>query len=133
MIWVRLGFGADSVEDGDAKGEGPGENQKLCVQLLGKDYANKRQKGKKSNMAAQSSLAITKPRPGRTMPIDGGNSDDDGGRSSLGKSQRKKEATNSFLDGLLGAHPARKKKRRVDVDSVKSYSNLNEQEEACIA
>lgn len=99
----------DGGGDGHGHGNGEGEglkkrqemmkgNEKLKIQLLGRDYRKKMGKGKRifgngKNDASTSAVAIgadQKPRPERTRREEhqSESEDDEGGRSSLGKSKR---------------------------------------------
>ncbi len=83
----RLGVGATVPEDGDVKREELSSNETLRRQLLGRDYKKVRAgKGPLGGVAVVGS----KPRPlGSTREI-GQESGDEEGRSSLGKSKRKR-------------------------------------------
>jgi len=79
-------------KDGEVRREELSSNEKLRKQLLGKDYAKKQKSGTKyaeSNGSGPLQVG-SKPKP-RSISTEGAadlDSDDDGGRSSLGKSVR---------------------------------------------
>jgi len=85
-----LGVGATVPEDGDVKREELSSNETLRRQLLGRDY--KKVRAGKGDKGALGGVAVvgSKPRPlGSTREI-GQESGDEEGRSSLGKSKRKR-------------------------------------------
>ena len=111
----RLGVGATLPKDGDVKREESSSNDRLRKQLLGRDYkkvqVGKMDKGKSGGIATLGS----KSRPiGSKRDIDQ-ESEDEGGRSSLGKSKRKQQTEQE--EGTAdtsgeGAHKATKASMR---------------------
>lgn len=91
---ARLGLGAALPKDGDVKRQELSTNDKLRKQLLGKDHAKKQNKeAMKAHRPGQ--MNTSKPRPISTKlepPVY--DSDDEGGRSSLFKSKRKRSQGN---------------------------------------
>ena len=85
-------------KDGDVRREELSSNEKLRRQLLGRDY--KKAQGRRSeNGHGEGKLAMgSKPRPaGHTREVDR-ESEDESGRSSLGKSKRKREVEQTKED-----------------------------------
>lgn len=104
LIGGRLGLGAPlpaDIQDGDARRQELTSNDKLRRQLLGKNHLklqNKRLDGSKS---APGSVQLgSKPRPADVKREWDSDDEDEAGRSSLGKSKRKKvAATREAADG----------------------------------
>ena len=88
---VRLGIGAVAPKDEEVKREKLSSNDKLREQLLGRDHARKHADGKRKredNEPYSKPLPIgSKPRPTPSKQQAEEDSEDDGGRSSLGKSR----------------------------------------------
>ena len=91
LMRIRLGLGGVIPKDGEMKREELSSNDKLRKQLLGNDYARKhadRNRRIEAKGSHRSPLpAGSKPRPAQSKPRGEDNSEDDGGRSSLGKSK----------------------------------------------
>ncbi|KAL6718506.1 hypothetical protein ACLMJK_004598 [Lecanora helva] len=89
-----LGFGASLPKDGiDVPRENLSSNEKLRKQLLGKDYAKKlgksgRNSGEPASAPALKGSRLRPPDLKRKMESD---SEDDGGRSSLGTSMKRRK------------------------------------------
>lgn len=89
----RLGLGASIPKEHEIKRQKESTNELLRKQLLGKDY-KKFQSTKPSSFEAGPKL-----RPPTKRPAE---SDDEGGRSSLGRSKRpKKRPCNELQNGIL--------------------------------
>jgi hypothetical protein len=88
---LRLGLGGVIPKDGEVKRDTLSSNDKLRKQLLGSDYAKKHADRKRRAEAKDSHrsplTAGSKPRPAQPKPRVEDDSEDDGGRSSLGKSK----------------------------------------------
>lgn len=92
----RLGLGASlpaDVKDGDARRQELTSNDKLRKQLLGKNFQQLQGKGRGGSKSAPGSgQRGSKPRPAAVKRDWESEDDDEIGRSSLGKSKRKKVA-----------------------------------------
>ena len=78
-------------KDGDTKREELSSNDKLRRQLLGRDY-KKAQAGKREGGSSEGTVLMgSKPRPVDSRREVSQESEDEGGRSSLGKSKRKRQ------------------------------------------
>ncbi|KAL8898567.1 MAG: hypothetical protein Q9207_006635 [Kuettlingeria erythrocarpa] len=103
-----LGLGAkvpDDFNDGDLKRQKLTTNDLLRRQLLGKDHAKVQSKGA-HRQAGQSDAGAalpvgSKPRPASMKRKADESSDDEGGRSSLGKRKARKQVSNE-KDGVEG-------------------------------
>ena len=96
---ARLGLGATAPKDGDFKRQDLSSNDKLRKQLLGKDFA--RLYGR-SGSGGKSGLGVlpmgSMPRPtAAKRPVEE-DEEDEGGRSSLGKSKRRREVNKQGSD-----------------------------------
>ena len=100
VLWgnYRLGVGATVPKDGDVKREELSSNDKLRRQLLGRDYKKlqlaKREKGQSEGIG----VAGSKPRPAGPKREVEQESEDENGRSSLGKSKRKRQVEQTKED-----------------------------------
>ena len=112
LIVGRLGLGAPlpaDVKDGDARRQELTSNDKLRRQLLGKDFQRIQGKGLNGNRSTPASgLAGSKPLPPPTKRELKSDDEEEAGRSSLGKSKRKRvvsrrEAADGEDDGDVKA------------------------------
>lgn len=85
-----MGVGATVPKDGEVKREELSSNDKLRRQLLGKDYEKKLGKGKREREQAKSRplQAGSKARPASSKHSVGEDSEDEPGRSALGKPRK---------------------------------------------
>lgn len=88
----RLGLGAKLPADGDLKRQDLSANEKLRQQLLGKDYKKLQAKRRGKGLPEDGLILGSKPRPAVPERVVREDSEDEGGRSSLGKSKRKRHA-----------------------------------------
>ena len=99
LIRVRLGLGATMPKDGDVKRQDLSSNDKLRKQLLGKDFAKLYER---SGSGGKSGLGVlpmgSKPRPTAAKRAVENDEEDEGGRSSLGKSKRRRKADKQGSD-----------------------------------
>ena len=87
----RLGLGAKVPEDGEVKRQELSSNDKLRRQLLGKDMARLYGKSGSGGKFGSGSMPLgSKPRPTPMRKAAEDEDDDEEGRSSLGKSKRRK-------------------------------------------
>ena len=91
-----LGLGAPlpkDIEDGSVKRQELSSNDKLRIQLLGKDHARLQRRSKDGrNLVIGITQLGSKPRPSPSTTVaQDDDGDDEEGRSSLGKPKRKKE------------------------------------------
>jgi hypothetical protein len=97
----RLGLGApipQEIKDGDYRRNQLGSNDKLLKQLLGNGYKKKMElQGKTATGLAPA--GVPKPMPQKKDKVVEEDEDDEGGRSALGRSKRKKPATKIVEDG----------------------------------
>lgn len=92
LMLVSLGLGATVPKDGEVRREELSSNERLREQLLGKDYLKRRAgrtKGEERPGFGVLGLA-SKPRPTSARREKEDDSDDEGGRSSLGRSKHGK-------------------------------------------
>ena len=94
---ARLGLGAPlpaAIKDGDARRQDLASNDKLRRQLLGKDFQRLQGKGLKGSKSVSGSIQLgSKPRPVPVKRELESEDEDEAGRSSVGKSKRKKVAS----------------------------------------
>ena len=94
LITGRLGLGAKLPQDGDVKRQELSSNDKLRRQLLGKDMAKLYSKSGRGGKLGPGVMPLgSKPRPAPTKKVEE-EDDDEEGRSSLGKSKRRKQVQN---------------------------------------
>ena len=118
------------IKDGDVRRQELRSNDKLCKQLLGKEFAKLYGRG----MASRGSpLAVgSKPRPAVThMGTAEDEEEEDGGRSSLGRLKRKHETTKVELgevetEEVLGRSRGGIKNGTVITPSKRATSYLDE-------
>ena len=99
LIRARLGFGARIPKDVEVKREDLSSNNRLRKQLLGTDYMKKQKK--KAHNGGVETVGGSKPLPANGKRIAESDSEDDGGRSSLGKARRTRKWTRILSDGEL--------------------------------
>lgn len=104
---ARLGLGAPlpaAIKDGDARRQDLASNAKLRRQLLGKDFQRLQGEGAKGNKSVSGSVLLgSKPRPVPAKRELVSEDEDEAGRSSVGKSKRKKVASRlGVADGQDG-------------------------------
>lgn len=144
-----MGFGASLPKDSEVKRDRLSSNDKLREQLLGKGFAKKQKKCDRSRAEQVSTpIAIgSKPRPVNKKRAAESDSEDDGGRSSLGKSRKKGkhshiksavepiedttvETTKPEDDGSIGSRPAKSKKASNYLDEVLADRSLQKRKKS---